>query len=116
MNHWVRSVALFAIVMMLLVPVVWADEMKSEPAWCGSSWDPGAVDAAGKVVERGGSNFGKCVPTKKMAGGKDAMVPTHPARPARQVTIQRDAQGHLVGGTMQSGKFVPVPRRISPKR
>lgn len=116
MHRWFGFVALVAMVMALLVPVVWADEMKSEPAWCGSSWDPGAVDSAGKVMEKGGSNFGKCVPMKKMAGGKEGTVPTHPAHPARQVSIQQDTKGQLAGGTMQSGKFVPIPRRVVPKR
>lgn len=101
----------------LLVPALpaAADDMKSEGAWCGGSWTPGTVDESGKVVDRGGVNFAKCVPVVKKIGGKDMAVPTHPATPARQVILQRDAQGHWVGGTMQSGKFMLIPRRIVPR-
>lgn len=110
MNRWLPLLTVIAMVMVLLVPVVSvsAADMKSQGAWCGGSWDPGAIDSAGKTVEKGGSNFGKCVPMNKTA--------THPAHPAKQIVIREDGSGKLSGGTMQSGKFVPIPRRVAPKR
>jgi hypothetical protein len=118
MNRWLPLVMVMAMVMMLLVPIasVSADNMKSQGAWCGGSWDPGAADTSGKIVEKGGSNFGRCVPTKTKSGGKEMSVATHPAHPAKQVMIGTDANGKLSGGTMQSGKFVPIPRRTTPKK
>ena len=110
MNRWLPLLIVMAMMTVLLVPVVSvsADEMKSQGAWCGGSWDPGAVDSAGKVVEKGGSSFGKCVSMNKSA--------THPAHPTKQVVIREDTNGKLAGGTMQSGKFVSIPRRVVPKK
>jgi len=110
MNRWLPLLMLMAMVTVLLVPVVSvsAEDMKSQGAWCGGSWDPGAVDSAGKAVEKGGSNFGKCGSVSKSA--------THPAYPAKQIVIREDTNGKLAGGTMQSGKFVPIPRRVVPKK
>ena len=117
MNRSLAIVMLVSIssISLPVLPVA-ANDMKSEGAWCGGSWAPGAVDESGKVVDRGGVNFAKCVPVVKKDGSKETSIPTHPATPARQVVMQRDSQGHWVGGTMQSGKFVPIPRRVMPRR
>lgn|GEM_PF-5845519 len=110
MNRWLALLFAMTMVIVLLVPAVpvSAADTKSQGAWCGGSWDPGAVDAAGKVVEKGGSSFGRCVSVNKS--------PTHPANPAKRVVIREDTNGKLAGGTMQSGKFVPIPRRVVPKK
>lgn len=113
-----RVSMLVSISIALLAPAMpaAADDVKSDGAWCGGSWTPGAVDAGGKVVDRGGVNFGRCMPVVKKVNGKDVSVSTIPATPARHVVVQQDGQGRWVGGTMQSGKFVAMPRRLAPRR
>lgn len=115
MNRWFVAFVFAMAIGCLVVPVS-AQETKSEPAWCGGSWSPGSADETGKVVDRGGVSFAKCVPVTKKVGGKDVSVPTHPANPAKQVTFQPDGKGQLVGGTMQSKKFMAMPRVVAPKR
>lgn len=75
-----------------------APEIKPEPAWCGGSWWPGAVDEKGAQVESGGTSLGECKPIARKDGDKDIMVPTYPAYPASQVIFQQDKDGRWVGG------------------
>lgn len=119
MDRWFLVVVFMA--MVLLVVPVGAQEPKSEPAWCGGSWSPGAVDGDGKTVEAGGTSLGSCMPIMQKVDGKDVSVPTHPAYPSHLVIFQQDAKGVWAAGTMQSEKgsddkvtqkFVPIPPRV----
>jgi|SwirhisoilCB1_FD_contig_31_11032516_length_1781_multi_5_in_0_out_0_3 hypothetical protein len=94
-------------------------EIKSEPAWCGGSWWPGAVDEKGVQVEPAGTSLGECKPMARKDGDKDVMVPTHPAYPASQVVFQQDKDGRWVPGMNMTemdkdNKPVTVFKKIEP--
>lgn len=116
-----RLILLVAFVVLIAALPSGAQEPKPEPAWCGGSWQPNAVDEKGAVVEAGGSNYGPCVPVTKKVGDKEVTVPTYPAYPSVSVTFQRDDKGNWIGGTVvtetgadgkQTTKWKAIPARV----
>ena len=112
----------WVVALALMVPPLQAAAQgpKPEPAFCGGSFYPPAVDEKGVAVGSAGTTFGACVPISKMIDGKEVMVPTVPAYPSASVTYRVNSDGTWTYGTTTTDKdgkptFTPIPPRIIKK-